>query len=63
MATFRDLPEAITQCKGDQDALWEAGDCLEEAIAGRIADGRELPNGYRAARGERLIPLSAPMAA
>ena len=63
VVTFRDLPEAITQGKGDKDALWQAGDCLEEAIAGRIADGRELPKGSRAARGERLIPLPAPMSA
>jgi antitoxin HicB len=61
--TFRDVPEAITQGKGEKDALWQAADCLEEAIAGRIADGREIPKGSRAARGERLIPVPAPMAA
>jgi len=61
--TFRDIPEAITQGKGEKDALWQAGDCLEEAIAGRIADGREIPKASRAARGERLIPIPAPMAA
>jgi antitoxin HicB len=61
--TFRDIPEAITQGKGEKDALWQAGDCLEEAIAGRIADGREIPKASRAARGERLIPVPAPMAA
>jgi antitoxin HicB len=61
--TFRDVPEAITQGKGEKDALWQAGDCLEEAIAGRIADGREIPKASRAARGERLIPIPAPMAA
>ena len=37
--TFRDIPEAITQGKGEKDALWQAADCLEEAITGRIADG------------------------
>ena len=41
--TFRDVPEAITQGKGEKDALWQAADCLEEAIAGRISDGREIP--------------------
>jgi len=61
--TFRDVPEAITQGKGEKDALWQAADCLEEAIAGRIADGREIPKASRAARGERLIPVPAPMAA
>ncbi len=61
--TFRDVPEAITQGKGEKDALWQAADCLEEAIAGRIDDGREIPKASRAARSERLIPVPAPMAA
>ena len=60
---FRDFPEAITQGNGERDALWQAADCLEEAIAGRIADGGEIPRASRAARGERLIPVPAPMAA
>src|SRR5437763_1343675 len=63
VVTFRDVPEAITQGNGERDALWQAADCLEEAIAGRIADGREIPKASRAARGERQIPLPAPMAA
>ncbi|MEK7409377.1 MAG: type II toxin-antitoxin system HicB family antitoxin [Acidobacteriota bacterium] len=63
VVTFRDVPEAITQGKGEKDALWQAADCLEEAIAGRIADGREIPKPSRAARRERLIPVPAPMAA
>lgn len=61
--TFRDVPEAITQGKGEKDALWQAADCLEEAIAGRIADRREIPKASRVARGERLIPVPAAMAA
>lgn len=61
--TFRDLSEAITQGKGEKNALWQAADCLEEVIAGRIADGREIPQPSRASRGERPIPVSAPMAA
>jgi antitoxin HicB len=61
--TFRDIPEAITQGTGEKDALWQAADCLEEAMAGRIADGREIPKASRGARGERLIPVPAPMAA
>lgn len=54
---------AITQGQGEKDALWQAADCLEEAIAGRIADGRPIPNVSKPARTERLIPLPAPMAA
>src|ERR1700691_1032910 len=60
---FRDVPEAITQGNGERVSLWQAADCLEEAIAGRIADGLEIPKASRAARGERLIPVPAPMAA
>ncbi len=39
--TFRDLPEAITQGENIEDALNEAADCLEEAIANRVI--RRLP--------------------
>jgi antitoxin HicB len=63
VVTFRNIPEAITQGNGEKDALWQAADCLEEAIAGRIADGREIPKASRAVRGEQLVPLPAPMAA
>ena len=63
VVTFRDIPEAITQGKGEKDAVWQAADCLEEAIAGRIADGRESPKASKATRGERPIPVPAPMAA
>src|ERR1035441_6415240 len=51
---FRDVSEAITQGNGERDALWQAADCLEEAIAGRVAGGREIPKASKAARGERL---------
>jgi antitoxin HicB len=61
--TFRDIPEAITQGRGEKDAIWQAADCLEEAIAGRIADGREIPRPSRPSQGERMIPVPAPMAA
>ena len=63
IVTFRDIPEAITQGLGEKDAVVQAMDCLEEAIAGRIAEGSEIPMASKAARGERLIPLPAPMAA
>ena len=61
--TFPDLPEAITQGEDRLDALNQAADCLEEAIAGRIAGGRVIPKASRPARGERLIPVPASMAA
>jgi antitoxin HicB len=40
--TFLDLPEA-TSGKDRADALNQAADCLEEAIAGRIADELDIP--------------------
>src|SRR5258705_13963597 len=40
---FPDLPEAITSGKNRADALLQAADCLEEAIAGRIADRLDVP--------------------
>ena len=47
VVTFRDWPEAITQ--GDTR---EAADCLEEAVAARIDDGREIPPPSSALAGE-----------
>lgn len=43
VVTFRDWPEAITQGDTWEAALSEATDCLEEAVAACIADGREIP--------------------
>ncbi len=63
VVTFRDLPEATTQGRGEDDALWQAADCLEEAIAGRIADRRDISHASKPLRGERLVPVPAPMAA
>ena len=63
VVTFRDIPEAITQGNGEKDAIWQAADCLDEAIAGRIADGRDIPKPSKPMRRERLIPVPAPTAA
>jgi len=60
---FPDLPEAITSGKNRADALVQAADCLEEAIAGRIADGLEVPAPTIARRRRIQIALPAPMAA
>lgn len=42
LVQFPDLPEAITQGENMEDALSEAIDCLEEAIAHRIAKKLEI---------------------
>jgi len=60
---FTDLPEAISSGQDQQDALVQAADCLEEAIAGRIADGHDLPRPSRILRGRAPITLSGSMAA
>jgi len=43
LVQFPDLPEAITQGNNMEDALNEALDCLEEAIAYRITSKLEIP--------------------
>ena len=43
LVRFPDLPEAITQGENKDDALNEAVDCLEEAIAHRISKKLDIP--------------------
>jgi antitoxin HicB len=62
VVTCRDLPEAITQGESIEDALAEAADALEEAIAGRIDDGREIPAPTAKKRGERIVSVPPSMA-
>ena len=42
VVTCRDLPEVITQGEGVKDALAGAADALDEAIAARVDDGRDV---------------------
>ena len=60
--TFRDLPEAITQGENIEDALNEAADCLEEAIAARLDDNREIPTPTAPTPDEFLIHTFLQMA-
>jgi antitoxin HicB len=60
---FPDVPEAITSGKTRADALEQASDCLEEAIAGRISDGLEIPAPSAAKTTQPRVSLPAPMAA
>jgi len=62
VVTCRDLPEAITQGNSVEDALVEAADALEEAIAARIDDGREIPEPTAKKRGERSVSVPPSMA-
>ena len=60
--TFRDLPEAITQAETPEDCIIEAMDCLEEAIAGRIDDGLDIPKPSKTRKFEEMIAIPAHMA-
>ncbi len=43
LVSFPDLPEALTEGGDAEDAMAQAVDCLDEAIAGRIADRGDIP--------------------
>jgi antitoxin HicB len=60
---FIDLPEAITQGDDVEDALKEASDCLEEAIANRIVMGLPIPKPSRMQKGRYAVTLPAQTAA
>ena len=62
VVTCRDLPEAITQGETVEEALVEAADCLEEAIAARIDDERDIPMPSAAKRSERAVSVPPSMA-
>ncbi len=57
VVTFRDLPEAITQGETEAEALIEAADCLEEAIAARIDDKLDLPEPSSSQTNEEIVIL------
>lgn len=62
VVTCRDLPEAITQGDSVEEALAEAADALEEAIAGRIEDAQDIPAPSAPKRGERIVSVPPSMA-
>lgn len=63
VVTFPDVPEAITQGEDVPDALQQAADCLEEAVAGRIRRGACLPHASPAGSSHFPVPLPARTAA
>ena len=60
---FEDFPEAITQAENLEEALKEASDCLEEAIANRIVMGLSIPKPSRVKKGQHAVSLSGQMSA
>lgn len=63
VVTFPDVPEAITQGEDVADALRQAADCLDEAIAGRIRRSEDIPEASPVIPGDCAIPLPAQTAA
>ena len=47
MVRFRDLPEAITSGRDMADAIEQAADCLQEALAGRLVRRDAIPAASR----------------
>ncbi|MBI3301739.1 MAG: type II toxin-antitoxin system HicB family antitoxin [Deltaproteobacteria bacterium] len=60
---FVDLPEAVTQGDDVPDALQQAADCLEEAIAGCIRRNEAIPRPSPVGKDHYAIPLPAQTAA
>lgn len=63
VVTFADVPEAITQGENVEDALREAADCLEEALANRMVMGLPLPPPSPVKKRQHAVPLPAQTAA
>ena len=63
VVSFRDLPECLTSGANEAEALAEARDALEEAIAGRIDDGEPIPIPSAFTPDERPLAVPADMAA
>ncbi len=57
LAGFPDFPEAHTDGRGMREAVEEAIDCLESAIAFRIAERSGVPAPSRPKRGRRMVPV------
>jgi antitoxin HicB len=55
---FPDFPEAITSGRNHADALSEAEDCLQEAIAGRMVRKEDIPAASRLKRGQAGVRVA-----
>ena len=62
LVTFPDFPEAATDGKTVDEALTGAMDCLEEAVAGRIRRGDDIPRPSPKKRNQALVAVPAQMA-
>jgi antitoxin HicB len=58
LVTFPHFPEAATDARSLNAAIGEATDCLEEAVAGRMKRGEDIPAPSPAGRG--TVPITLP---
>jgi antitoxin HicB len=56
--TFPDFREAITSGRNRADALTQAEDCLQEAIAGRMVRKEDIPAASRLKRGQASVRVA-----
>ena len=63
LVTFPDLPEAITQGDSLDEAIEQAIDCLEEAIANRIEMKLDIPIASSSKKKQVTVALPATLAA
>ena len=63
VVSFRDLPECLTSGADEAEALAEAADALEEAIAGRMNRTDLIPAPSPRRAGERSVSVPADTAA
>ena len=63
VVSFRDIPGCHTSGGDETEALDEAQDALEEAIAGRINRGEDIPIPSVPRHGETLVAVPTDMAA
>ena len=63
LVLFPDFPEAITQGESKSEAIEEAADCLEEAIANRIEMKLEIPHGIKVGKNQLSVSITATLAA
>ena len=63
VVSFRDLPECLTSGEDEDEALLEARDALEEAVAGRIRRNEDLPSPSLREADEQYVAVPVDMAA
>lgn len=63
VVSFRDIPGCHTSGEDEAEALEEAQDALEEAIAGRINRSEDIPTPSSPRMGEKLVAVPTDMAA